>query len=152
MWQVQNISSIALQKMVSLASRGPLGVKPPDYSSGGGVVMAGTSSYPSSHMPNQSSNISSSNQHRHDASGSHVAPHGGYIPPAFHHANNCPQMSLSHHYVPNHHEQVTTTLQPIVIQPLPEPNGQFDAFTQGWKNSFLSPIRWSSINFFFGGG
>jgi len=98
---------------------GPL-MKPPDYTCGGSV-MAGPSSYPS-HMPNQSSNISSSNQHRQDLSVSY-----GYVP-AVHAKNYTAQhggISLSqlrddqHQRMQNHHEQVSTTLQPspIIIQP-----------------------------------
>jgi len=91
----------------------------PDYSSSSSMV-AGSSLYPS-HMPNQSSNISSSNQPRHDASGSYPSP-TGYMPSA----SYTLQQSISslvqyqeqqQHQLPNHHEQVTTTLQPIVIQP-----------------------------------
>ena len=99
---------------------GPL-MKPPDYTCGGGVI-AGPSSYPS-HMPNQSSNISSSNQHRQDLSGSYAAPTG--FVPAVHRKNYTvqPDISLSQlrddlrQQMQNHHEQVSTTLQPIVIQP-----------------------------------
>ena len=99
-------------------------MKPPDYSSGGSVIIASPTSY--SHMPNQSSNISSSNQHRLDgSSGSYAAQLPTYAK-NYHSAG----MNVSHQHVPNHHEQVTTTLQPIVIQPLPEQNGQHDyAFT-----------------------
>ena len=84
-------------------------------------MMVGSSLYPS-HMPNQSSNISSSNQPRQDASGSYPSP-SGYMPTA-HSKKYVSQQSISlspfqeqqHHQMPNH-EQVTTTLQPIVIQP-----------------------------------
>lgn len=102
------------------AAAGPL-MKPPDYSGGSGVITC-PSSYPS-HMPNQSSNISSSNQHRQDASGSYAAP-TGYVPSG-HGKNYAALHSISltqireeqRQRMQNHHEQVTTTLQPIVIQP-----------------------------------
>jgi len=99
---------------------GPM-MKHPDYTGVGGVI-ASTASYPS-HMPNQSSNISSSNQHRQDASGSYASPTG--LISAMHTKNYAPMHSISlaqlwdekHRRMQNHHEQVTTTLQPIVIQP-----------------------------------
>jgi len=84
--------------------------------------MAAGSSLYSSHMPNQSSNISSSNQPRLDVSGSYPSL-SGYMP-ATHSANYVSRRSASlapsfpdQQQQPNHHEHVTTTLQPIVIQP-----------------------------------
>jgi len=84
---------------------------------GGGVL------YPS-HMPNQSSNISSSNQARHDLSGSYASLSGQMPAVTSQHSISLSQL----HDVQNHHEQVTTTLQPIVIQPTNLPDqSQFDS-------------------------
>ena len=87
--------------------------KPPDYSvavHAADYKAAGTASFPS-HMPNQSSNISSSNQRRQSASGSHATATAtsGYMPTT--------QSMLQMLQMQTHQEQVTTTLQPIVIQP-----------------------------------
>jgi len=118
------------------AVAGPQMRVPPDYSTSGSLVV-----YPS-HMPNQSSNISSSNQPRQDASGSYPSP-SGYLS-TVHSQNYVSQHGISmaqfqeqqQHQMQNHHEQVTTTLQPIVIQPTNLPDqSEFVAFS-----FFLSSI------------
>jgi len=127
--KLQKLLQMRMQKMEQLKQQ----AKPPDYFAGGSVV-GGTSLYPSQ-MPNQSSNISSSNQHRQDAAMT------GYVPAV--HAKN---YNTSHHSISlaqlqderrqrmqNHREQVTTTLQPIVIQPtnLPDQSEFSAGFTVG---------------------
>jgi len=109
-----------------------LQMKAPNYTVAASAV-AGTSSF-QSQMPNQSSNISSSNQLRHDASNSRAAA-TGYVP-TVHTKNYAPHNSISlaqlqeeRQRLQNHHEQVTTTLQPIVIQPTNLPDqSKFDDF------------------------
>jgi len=123
----------------------PTGAGLPTYAGGSNVVAGtGTSSYPS-HMPNQSSNISSSNQHRHDASGSYAAS-TGYLPKTYAapHSISLAQLQEKHHQqMQNHHEQVTTTLQPIIIQPTNLPDQSECWFQQlyGCSISFPSVIN-----------
>lgn len=137
----------------SAASGSPMNAS--DYPTGGGIV-SGTPSY----MPNQSSNISSSNQHRWEATGSAGIAPPAYVAPA--HPHKYPSMhnsSLAHLqeqlHLQNHHEHVTTTLQPIVIQPtnLPDQSWFYISFPHQLffcsLSVFGSPVNSWDRRFFF---
>jgi len=108
-------------------------VKLPEYAAVSSVIGG------ISHMPHQSSNISSSNQHRQDVLGPRSSS-VGYLPTA-HASNFTPQHSISlaqlhdeRRQMQNHYEQVTTTLQPIVIQPTNLPD-QSEYDVNSWEIS-----------------
>jgi len=115
------------------------GLQVVDYSSGGSVL-AGMS-----HMPNQSSSISSSNQYRQDVS---RLASTGCIPTA-HAKNYAPLQSISlaslhdeqQQMIHNHQEQVSTTLQPIVIQPTNLPDqSKFAGLVISWSSACVSSL------------